>query len=265
MSKPIDTAQLIEVANKAIEHEHQVGAKCDMCASAYPAIYQPFGGATSFDEVDAYAVSDERARNISELQYQFQSVYNNIMGDDLLTLEEKAQKAADAATDLARRVADVRTLALEEDGVEDGDNAFADDGTKEATFILEREDVYPYLTSFALADKAATKSVGGVTLRARDFADVGTSTDPETWKLPLVKRSGSYDLGRIADLHVSEVLLVDLRHYPHVRGVDNSEQRVAHPEARAFDRRLVDHGGHRAEEEPARAPRRLGGEGSRRR
>lgn len=81
----------------------------EKCAEemAMPAPYRPFGGATSFGEIDAWRETQELTEEVSDLTWQFRAIQDNIMGSPLLEPAEKARAIADAAADFQRRIRDV--------------------------------------------------------------------------------------------------------------------------------------------------------------
>ena len=80
-----------------------VDEKCSECGpSAMP---EPsFGGATSFDELDAFVESLELSQDINELSYQFRALVDNTMGAMMMDPKEKAAAVAKAASDFHSRI-----------------------------------------------------------------------------------------------------------------------------------------------------------------
>lgn len=65
---------------------------------------KPFGGATSFDDIDAFQTGMDTAINVSDQKRLFDSVWGNIWDTDDLTSVEKQQATARAAADLVARI-----------------------------------------------------------------------------------------------------------------------------------------------------------------
>lgn len=76
----------------------------DYCYSAW----LPYGGATSFADIDAYEQAAAAEQEVWEISYQFERICDNIFSDDSIDLAAKAAKVQAAATELtARMKADV--------------------------------------------------------------------------------------------------------------------------------------------------------------
>lgn len=91
----------------------------EKCGMDYPMmVYEapsPYGGATSFGEVDSFNASAELDEQIAVLNDQFQSIVTNVLGSDDLTMAQKSDLIAAAAADLKARVTTTPTT----DGTED--------------------------------------------------------------------------------------------------------------------------------------------------
>jgi len=83
-------------------HGYALDEKCDECGPAMA--MPPFGGATSFDELDAFIESRELSQEINELSYQFRVLVDNTMGAMMMDPKEKAAAVAKAASDFHSRV-----------------------------------------------------------------------------------------------------------------------------------------------------------------
>jgi len=107
------------VASKELAgaEEHIHGEKCGGgCSPAgYDAPVQlvqeveepppPLGGATSFAEYDVYDEAQDLDDNVREMRYVFNDICSNVWRDENLTLAEKGTRIAQAAQDLASRIA----------------------------------------------------------------------------------------------------------------------------------------------------------------
>src|SRR3990167_11132222 len=84
------------------EQEDEDGEKCyNQPEITY---YRPYGGATSFDEIDAYHEDNEIAQNISVVKYGFDSIYENIQSDPEMSPEEKISAVETATKEMIRRM-----------------------------------------------------------------------------------------------------------------------------------------------------------------
>src|SRR3990167_979269 len=61
----------------------------EKCYPSEVSYYRPYGGATSFDEIDAWKEAMELTDTISQVKYQFDSVYENIGNNDEMSPAEK--------------------------------------------------------------------------------------------------------------------------------------------------------------------------------
>lgn len=84
-----------------------------MPESAYPAA-KPYGGATTFAEVQAYHDAQEASEDLSELTWKFQSIYQNIMADEDMTPVERAAAITQAAADFATAAQDPEAADTDE-------------------------------------------------------------------------------------------------------------------------------------------------------
>lgn len=123
----------------------------------------PFGGATSFAELDRI---NEQATRTAALQYtffQFGDLVQNALKAEDLTAGQKVDRVRALVDELGPRI---------------------DAVTRDPQIAYKQE----------------TKRVDGEDLRRGDFADRGEAEKPTTWKLPLTKTpGGAPDASRIAD------------------------------------------------------------------
>lgn len=89
-------------SDETCPHGYAFDEKCGECGPA--TVEPPFGGATSFDELDAYAESRALSQEINELSYQFRVLVDNTMGAMMMDPKEKAAAVAKAASDFHARV-----------------------------------------------------------------------------------------------------------------------------------------------------------------
>lgn len=81
-----------------------LGEKCGMDMPYEVVVYTPYGGASSFDEIDTFEQSQELDERIAEVTEQFQAIVGNVLGNAALTMAEKETRIAAAATEMRRRV-----------------------------------------------------------------------------------------------------------------------------------------------------------------
>lgn len=82
------------------------GEKCGMCdAPSYVEPMAPFGGATSFAEMDEWSVNQALAEYVDEVSYRFKMLMDNIMNDDMMSPAEKASAASALAKEMQERIA----------------------------------------------------------------------------------------------------------------------------------------------------------------
>jgi len=98
---------------EAEEHVHgeKCGGGCDYAPPPIQLVQEveepppPLGGATSFAEYDVYDEAQDLDNNVREMRYVFNDICSNVWRDENLTLAEKGTKIAQAAQDLASRIA----------------------------------------------------------------------------------------------------------------------------------------------------------------
>lgn len=83
----------------------ETDSKCMGEWDAPIARWNPLGGATSFDEADAYERAEESSQAVNELTMAFNMIVGNVLQTDDLTLSVKADKIIKAASDLKKRLA----------------------------------------------------------------------------------------------------------------------------------------------------------------
>jgi len=81
--------------------DDESGEKCYPEEIVY---YRPYGGATSFEEVDAYTDASEVAYNVSRTKNMFDAVYENIQSDDEMSPDEKISALETATKEMIRRI-----------------------------------------------------------------------------------------------------------------------------------------------------------------
>lgn len=87
----------------AAAHGHKVGEKCGECAIAMP-VYQAYGGATSFAELDAYMEAAKMQGELNEASWQFQEMQGNIFRNEEMDASEKADALAALAEEFRDRI-----------------------------------------------------------------------------------------------------------------------------------------------------------------
>ena len=139
--------------------------------------HRPFGGATTFDEVEQYQEAGEQRTHICQLKYVFDEIWRNIWDDpsDEVTIEERAALTRQAVTDLVARI-------------EAGPEAMKDDG------LLARIK----RSLFGEGEKAETKREDGKDFGPGDYADMPDAGKPTMWKLRLGGTPGSVDATHVA-------------------------------------------------------------------
>ena len=66
--------------------------------------YKPYGGAISFEEVDAYHEASEMTSNVNMAKYMFDSIYENINSDDEMSPDEKVTSVEKATKEMIKRM-----------------------------------------------------------------------------------------------------------------------------------------------------------------
>lgn len=85
--------------SKAIEHLKALAGKCGDLEE-----WKPYGGATSFAEVEAWIASMETTADVNEVSYEFQSIVDNVWRTEDIDVLEKASRIARAAGELQSRL-----------------------------------------------------------------------------------------------------------------------------------------------------------------
>src|SRR3990167_2529388 len=93
--------------------EENSGEKC-MDQPQSIVYYKPYGGATSFDEVDAYHEASEMASNINMTKYMFDSIYENIQSDMEMSPEEKISAVEKATKEMISRMQSPHEMGAKE-------------------------------------------------------------------------------------------------------------------------------------------------------
>lgn len=83
----------------------------EKCAES-PSYYMPYGGATSFDEVDTMQKAQESMMHMDMETDKLRGIIHNITMDDELDVDEKARAIQDAADDYRKRISDMSSKAL---------------------------------------------------------------------------------------------------------------------------------------------------------
>lgn len=96
-SKEADDGLPPEVLMVEEQDEKEVGEKCEQ-----PSFVTPLGGATSWEELDSYMAAQETSGELSDLNWQFQSMVGNALGSEMVT--DKAKAVAALAAGLQKRV-----------------------------------------------------------------------------------------------------------------------------------------------------------------
>lgn len=79
-------------------------AIAEKCGMDMPIMYQPYGGATSFGEVDASKAGQEYANEVDSLTYALEGIVHNITASPETSADEKAAKIAGAASDYRNKI-----------------------------------------------------------------------------------------------------------------------------------------------------------------
>jgi len=136
------------------------GEKCDApCAETKCPQY---GGATSFAEVDGWSNAQSETSKITGQAYMFRAIIDNIMEDEDLSLAEKSARIAKAASELPDRVANP-----------------------------------PEYKELGEGEKAS-KTEGGESFSASDYAYVPEPDKPSTWKIRLTESPGKMTVAQVA-------------------------------------------------------------------
>lgn len=175
----------------------EIAEKCGMdyvVPTAYAEPPPPFGGATSFDEIDGYLESANLDMHVSMTMSQFEAIVRNVLSRDDLNMAEKGSLISGAANDLQSRVDEPPPMMKEGKGLlgrlfgtkrdiptQERDQARDSDfaGPNRSFPILKPSDV-----------SAAVSSMGR------------SKTDPETLKRNIVriaKRKGPEFVAKLPD------------------------------------------------------------------
>jgi len=164
--KSCETSRLLTWAEKDGDMAYE-------CGPSMP--YRPYGGAVSFDEVEAFLEASQISDNVWYLKRRFDDIWDNIWKSDdpEVTIDQKAGLTRSAVADLVSRI-------------EAGPDAAKDDG------LLDR------VRGFLGGEKQETKREAGADFKASDYADVPDAAKPSTWKLRLAEtRSGNFTVAQV--------------------------------------------------------------------
>lgn len=148
-------------------------------APAEVSVWEPFGGAESWADLDAYFEAEDQRDAVRVSTFEFENLQTNVLNNPDLSLDEKASKIAALADGLVARTEELQEK--EEDAEE------------------KPQDGWIEKIRSTLKQGKPSKTVDGNRLLASDFASVGDASKPGTWKLPLATTSGTPDAGRIRD------------------------------------------------------------------
>lgn len=138
----------------------------------------PYGGATSFAEIDALMDAREEASKLEELNYQFRSLIGNVLGDD--ETEDKAAALESLVGEYKKRLgAQPKKKSMTE-------QVF---GMMQSMFSTEKEDLYDV--------KVAFKRENGIDFPASDYAYVPELNNPKTWKLRMTESPGKISINAL--------------------------------------------------------------------
>lgn len=84
---------------KDVEESKELGEKCYDVG-----YYSPYGGATSFSDIDAYAEASEAAYNVNRVKTQFDGIYDNIQSDGDMSTEQKTSAIENATKEMIKRI-----------------------------------------------------------------------------------------------------------------------------------------------------------------
>lgn len=124
--------EIKELAEKALLHGHQIDEKCDECAAPMmpmgmpPAMApMPYGGATSFDELDAWRQVSKLNMAITDVAYEFRALSDNILMAEHMEAEDKAAALAKLAKEFQDRVKNPPPMDMKDlaDDLEDAEKA----------------------------------------------------------------------------------------------------------------------------------------------
>lgn len=91
------------IAAYAAAHGHAVGEKCGECAVMVEPT-PPYGGAVSFEELDAFNETMKMQGELSEASWQFETLQRNIFMNEELDAGEKADALAALAQEFKERI-----------------------------------------------------------------------------------------------------------------------------------------------------------------
>lgn len=104
--KPFDIkAYILEAAKAGGMKEDAATAFSEKCYADFPMVmWQPYGGATSFDEIDLQKESQEYSFQVQMATDGLRGIINNVTDSEDLSVDEKAAAIAKAAADYRDRI-----------------------------------------------------------------------------------------------------------------------------------------------------------------
>lgn len=143
-----------------------------------PEHYRPFGGATTWSEIDAWDDAWEKQMALDRVSHTFQALIRNIQDDHEMEASAKATAIEAAASEMGTRLREA--------------------GEKEAAEEVEDAGLVTRILT-GLGFKQQTKTEGGVSYPASDYADVPDAEKPSSWKLRLAEgRPGNVTVAQVA-------------------------------------------------------------------
>jgi hypothetical protein len=79
----------------------------EKCYDGMPPVWQPFGGAESFEDIATAEAANLYQGNVNQLTYQLQAVIGNVMQNDNLSAGEKSAAISKAATDYETKMSEL--------------------------------------------------------------------------------------------------------------------------------------------------------------
>lgn len=139
-----------------------------------PYSWRPYLGATSFRELDEVRGTQEKARAIREVNYQFRELMDNIINDE--EIEDKPAALNNLVSEYQDRLSTAK-------------------GPNFATLL--KETLWPSEPLEESLIKAAIKRENGLDFPARDYAYAPDPAKPATWGLRLTETPGKVSLKQL--------------------------------------------------------------------
>lgn len=97
----------------------EVAEKCGLeyAVPVYVEPYVAFGGAQSFADIDAYMQSENLDAHVNNITWQFQSIVDNVLKREDLTMAQKSSAISQAASDMQDRVDNPPPVVKERKGL----------------------------------------------------------------------------------------------------------------------------------------------------